>query len=295
MSDFTARLIIALLRVAAMLPRSARAGLAQLGGTLLWVTASRSRKTTETNLALCFPDLPPASRRALAQQSLIETVRLALEMGPAWLWSADAALAQINDVSGRELMEDARRAGRGIVILAPHIGNWELLGLWLGRHYQAINLYQPPKSPILDRLIHDARSRSGAQLVPTDKKGVAALLKGLKSGGVTGILPDQEPEQSGGVFAPFFGVPALTATLAANLARKTNALVLAAYVKRTADGYSLVIEPVDDTVVAEDEVVAATAVNRAVENCVNAVPAQYQWEYKRFKARNDGGGKRYRD
>jgi KDO2-lipid IV(A) lauroyltransferase len=295
MSDFTARLVIAFLQLAAALPRGVRAALAQLGGVLLWLSGSRSRKTTETNLALCFPRMPSAERRQLAKQSLIETVRLGLEMGPAWLWSADDALALIDQVEGHHHMEAAKTAGRGIVILAPHIGNWELLGLWLGRHYQAINLYQPPKSPLLDKLIHDARSRSGAQLVPTDKKGVAALLKGLKNGGVTGILPDQEPEASGGVFAPFFGVSALTATLAANLARKTNAVVLAAYVKRTDSGYTLVIDAVDESVIDEDEVIAATAVNRAVEHCVNAAPAQYQWEYKRFKARNDRGGKRYRD
>jgi len=295
MSDFIARLIIALLQLSAALPRGVRAALSQLGGWLLWLTASRSRKTAEINVALCFTQMPAASRRALVQQSLIETVRLGLEMGPSWLWPADEALALIDHVEGRQLMEAAKGAGRGIVILAPHIGNWELLGLWLGRHYQAINLYQPPKSPLLDKLIHSARSRSGAVLVPTDKKGVATLLKSLKNGGLTGILPDQEPEASGGVFAPFFGINALTATLAANLARKTNAVVLAAYVKRTDEGYSLMIEPVDDSVMSEDEVIAATAVNRAVENCVRAAPAQYQWEYKRFKARDDGGGKRYRD
>jgi len=295
MSDFVARLVIALLQLSAALPCGVRAALAQLGGTLLWLTASRSRKTTETNLALCFPQMPVAARRALAQQSLIETVRLGLEMGPAWLWPADAALGLIDHVEGRELMETAKSAGRGIVILAPHIGNWELLGLWLGRHYQAIHLYQPPKSPLLDQLIQSARSRSGAQVVPTDKRGIAILLKALKNGGVTGILPDQEPDESGGAFAPFFGVNALTATLAANLARKTNAVVLAAYVKRTTNGYTLVIKATDDAVVSDDEVIAATAVNRAVENCVRAAPAQYQWEYKRFKARDDGGGKRYRD
>jgi len=295
MSDFIARLIIALLHLSAALPRGVRVALAQLCGWLLWLTASRARKTTETNLALCFPSMVAAQRQTLARQSLVETMKLSLEMGPAWIWPAERAIALIDRVEGRELIDAARNAGRGVVILAPHIGNWELLGLWLGKHYQAIHLYQPPKSPLLDRLIRTARSRSGAQVVATDKKGVATLLKGLKNGAITGILPDQEPDASGGVFAPFFGVNALTATLAANLARKTNAVMLAVYVKRTDDGYALVIEPVDDSVMSEDETVAATAVNRAVEICVHAVPAQYQWEYKRFKARDDGGGKRYRD
>lgn len=295
MSDFTAKLVIALLRLFAYTPRPVREALAQLAGTLLWLTHSRARKTTDINLALCFPQWSQAARDTLSRQSLIETVKLGMELGAAWLWPSERALAQITCVEGQALMDAARAQGRGIVILAPHIGNWELLGLWLGRHYRAINLYQPPKSPLLDQLIHHARSRTGAELVPTDKKGVATLLKGLKAGAVTGILPDQEPEPSGGVFAPFFGVSALTATLATNLARKTNAVVLAAYVKRTPNGYTLVIEPVDDTITAADEVVAATALNKAVEHCVRAVPAQYQWEYKRFKARDDGGGKRYRD
>jgi len=295
MSDFTAKLAITLLRLFAITPRSVREVLAMPAAMLLWISNSRSRKTTQTNLALCFPQLSPAERDRLARARLIDLVKLGMELGPTWLWPVERLLSQITHVEGKHLMDAARAQGRGIVILAPHIGNWELLGLWLDNHYRTTYLYQPLKSPLLDTLIKNARSRHGAQVVPTDKRGVATLLKELKSGAVVGILPDQEPELSGGVFAPFFGVSALTATLAPNLARKTNAVVLAAYVKRTSNGYTLVLEAVDENIMSADEVVAATALNKAVENCVRAAPLQYQWEYKRFKARDDGGGKRYRD
>ena len=70
----------------------------------------------------------------------------------------------------------------------------------MGQHFQATNLYQPPKSPLLDQVIYHGRSRTGAQLVPTNRKGVMALLKTLKQGGMVGILPDQEPDESGGEF-----------------------------------------------------------------------------------------------
>jgi len=113
------------------------------------------------------------------------------------------------------------------------------------------------------------------------------LINTLKRGEVVGILPDQEPRDIGGVFAPFFGVPAYTMTLISKMARKTNAAVFFAYMERLpwGKGYRLVIRQAEPEITSENEVLAATALNRSIEVCVQACPEQYLWAYRRFKQR----------
>ena len=104
------------------------------------------------------------------------------------------------------------------------------------------------------------------------------------------MLPDQEPRDTGGVFAPFFGVSAYTMTLISKLAKKTNAAVFFAYMQRLPEGkgYRLIIEPAATGIDSDDELIAATALNRSIETCVRACPEQYLWAYRRFKQRPEG-------
>src|SRR5690606_27260248 len=153
-----------------------------------------------------------------------------------------------------DVLRAALDAGRGVVILAPHIGNWEWLGRWLGRHFQAANMYLPPKkNPELGAALVAARSRDGPVLVPAAAGGVRALLRRLKAGGVVAILPDQEPKQAGAEFAPFFGQPALTMTLASNLLARTGArAVFAAALPHVDGGVRLVFRAPPAAIYAED-------------------------------------------
>jgi KDO2-lipid IV(A) lauroyltransferase len=98
------------------------------------------------------------------------------------------------------------------------------------------------------------------------------------------------------VYAPFFGEPALTMTLLPRLARRTGAAVLFVFVERLprARGYRMHWLPAPEGIADADPVISATALNRGVEACVALCPEQYQWTYRRFKARPDGGPNRYR-
>jgi KDO2-lipid IV(A) lauroyltransferase len=178
-------------------------------------------------------------------------------------------------------------------MVTPHLGNWELGGLWLSTLGPTTILYQPPKRGEVDDIMRQGRGSAGATLVPTDRRGVAALIKCLKKGETTGILPDMEPELSGGVFAPFFGVPALTMTLIQNLQQRSAATVLLAACFRTESGFLLeIIEP-PAAIYSEDRVTSVTALNQGIEQLVTIAPEQYQWEYKRFKKRPPGCAKIY--
>lgn len=83
-------------------------------------------------------------------------------------------------------------------------------------------MYEPPKMVQLEEWIKTSRERAGATLVPTNVRGVAALLKALRKGQTTAILPDQVPPPASGDFSPIFGVPARTMTLVHNLIQKSG-------------------------------------------------------------------------
>lgn len=297
MPELKARVLILIIRLFAWLPLSVNYRLAALATLFLWYGNSRSRRTTETNLQLCFPELTTGERSSLARESLLQTARLSVEMGASWLWPVERALALISEYQGIDLIRDARAEGRGVLVLAPHFGNWELMGLYLGQHYPAYYFYQPPKSARLDRLIRSSRTRTGAQLAATDRAGIRDLVRALKEGAVVGLLPDQEPALENGMFAPFFAHPALTMTLASRLIRKTGPLVVVGFAQRLAASgrFRLQFIAADPGVYAEDLAESVAALNRSVERCVRVDLSQYQWEYKRFKRRPDSRERFYVD
>lgn len=259
--------------------------LARVSGRLLGRLGSgtRAARTTRRNLELCaLPGLPD-ERADLARRSLEETGALLMEMGLVWRAPVPRALAQVRRIRGLALLEAARRSGRGLLVLSPHLGNWELLNLWLASRGPLTALYEPLPDPALDAWVRRARERAGARLVPTDAGGIRALVRTLRAGGTAGILPDQVPSRSAGRYASFLGRPALTMTLVRRLLRATGADALMATALRIPEGFELhfrrSVAGLDDA----DPERATRSLNASVEECLALAPAQYQWSYKRFK------------
>lgn len=259
-------------------------------GKIAWRSKTLSSRITRKNLALCFPELSAAELDRLTEQSLIETAKTACELGKIWVRPTTEALATIVSVKGEALLDDALRAQQGVIVLAPHLGNWELCGLFLDGKAQSTYLYKPPKLAAFEKTMIKYRSRLGAKLAPTTPKGVAMLMKALGRGEIVGILPDQEPNLEGGVFAPFFGIDALTMTLVAKLVQRSNARVLSIFAKRLSkgEGFEVVIADARPEIGSNNLEAAATALNGTVEDCVRQASSQYQWEYRRFKRQADG-------
>lgn len=275
--------------------------LARLIGPLILAFSRREREVTRANLQHVYPDMTTAVRRDLTHRSLVHSSATMLELGFAWMAAPSRVETAIRQVHGRELLDDARAQGRGVIVLAPHFGNWEVLNFWLSSHFPFTAMYEPPKIAALDPVIRGGRERMGAQLVPTNPRGVASLLKALKRCEAVGILPDQEPSWGSGVFADFFQRPAYTATLLPKLVARTEARVVTGIARRLPDGEGFAIHflAADDRVYASDETQSATGVNASVEDAIALDPAQYQWEYKRFRktpqqAAQDPDFKRFR-
>ncbi|MEH6557655.1 MAG: lysophospholipid acyltransferase family protein [Oceanicoccus sp.] len=288
-------LLAGFLRLVSWVPLRLLRAVGRILGTVLWALNSRARRVSEENIQACFPQMDKSQRLSLVRRSMQNLGMTALEMGYVWRRSPQATLSRITQVLGQEHLVAAVSEGRGAIVLAPHLGNWEFIGPYLGLHYQATLMYQPPKNWALDKIIFESRENTGAKLVPTNTSGVKAQWRALKKGGVVGILPDQVPPAESGAYAPFFGVPALTPTMTFNLLSRTGARAVMAYAKRiegTGD-FIMVIEPAPEGIYSSDVQVSLSAMNAGIERCVMAAPEQYQWEYKRFKRQPDGDKKFY--
>lgn len=284
-----AALIEQLLRLLAHLPLPLLHAWGALAGTLAALIPNSARHTARVNIELCFPDRSIACKQTLARCSLRESAKALLELGPLWHRHPQQVLRLIRDVEGGEILDAAIANGRGMLIVAPHLGAWELLQVWVAKRTSLHALYRPPRQTDLEELINRARGRSGAHFWPARPTGVRAVYRALHAGAAIGILPDQQPPGEG-VFAPFFGIPAKTMTLFGKLAAHSRAPIVLGWAERLAygQGYRLHWDRVDVAVRDPDPIRAATALNRAIETAVRQQPCQYQWSYRRFSRRPDG-------
>lgn len=286
-------LIEKLARGIARLPFGAAQALGWLIGFMLAWLPNKQRRNTLVNLRLCYPDWSEAEVRRFRDLSLREEAKTFIEIAYLLLRPVSRVLSLIRETHGLEWLE--RSQGRGLIVLSPHLGAWEMAGLYLSTRGPTTTLYKP--QPLGDALVRQARARGGADLVPTDNAGIRRLLQALRRGEYLGILPDQEPRaEKGSVFAPFFGAPALTMLLVNRLARKTGAPVVFLFALRLpwARGFALHCLPAPEGVDSADDETAAAALNQGVEACIGFCPEQYVWSYKRFRTRPDGGPHPYR-
>lgn len=291
MKDHLAPLLFKLL---ALLPLGLLRSLGSFAGNLMWWSNSRAAKITRANIALCFPELSPAEQTALARQSLQETAKTAMEAGAIWRNSWGWLQGKIVAMEGDEILRAKLAEGKGVLVLAPHHGNWEVVAPYLASVANLTAMYQPLDNPKMDQLVLAGRSKLNITMAPTNRKGVMMLFKALQGGTIVGILPDQVPgRDAGGEIAPFMGQPALTMTLVHGLVQRTGCAVCSCYAERVADGFKIVVMEADTAIYSEEQAVSVTGLNESVAACVRRAPAQYQWEYKRFRRLPPEYPKRY--
>lgn len=279
-------LLAAVTRLLGWLPLRAGRVCARALGWLTGRLGTATARVTGTNLSLCFPRLDRHERDRLVRSSLGHTACLLFESGPLTHWPRERLERLIVSETGRDALEDRLRSGC-VLMLVPHFGNWEFICFALGGT-GFLSLYNPPRLQSLEAPLRRSRERFGARMYPTNAGGVRAAYRQLEAGGLVCLLPDQVPDGKSGVYAPFFGHPALTATLAHRLVQRSRPAVMLGSARRVRGGFSLSYEPLGDEFHASDPEAFARAFNAAIEGLVRRDPAQYQWEYKRFRKQPEG-------
>jgi KDO2-lipid IV(A) lauroyltransferase len=293
--NITARCLYALLWLIGRLPLPALQALGSAIGVALRLAGGGPLRVARRNLELAFPALDAAARKQLLRESLRHTGCALAETCRFWTRPARANLPLIAEVLGAEKLAAAQASARGVIVAAPHLGNWELLNQYLASRAPIAIVYRPPRQPWLEALLRRARGHDNVIQVRAEAAGVRQLFRVLKDGGTVGILPDQQPKQGDGEFAPFFGVPAFTMTLLPRLAQKAGATVLFAWAERLprSAGFRIHIDDAPPGLDASDPALAAAALNAGVEACARQAPAQYQWTYKRWSMRPANTERRY--
>lgn len=290
--------LLILMRLMAWLPLAWIHGLGAILGWLLAHVPSGLRSIAERNLALCFPAYTPQQRQLMLRNNLAETSKSLLELGALWLWPRERVLGLVQQpVAGEELLAAAVQQGRGVLLLTPHLGSWELAGLYYSSRYPLSILYRPSRIGV-DDITRQGRGRFGGQVVATNASGLRSLLLALRKGEVLGILPDQDTGGIGdgdGLFAPFFHIPAVTMTLVSRLALKNQTPVFLTWAERLTHGrgYVLHLRALPQVTNADSLLDSVAALNQGVEAAVRSLPTQYLWVYKRFKTRPPGEAKLY--
>ncbi len=280
----------------ALLPVRLSQGIGGFLGALAFRLRRRTRHVTLVNLTLCFPELSERDRRRLGRKSAAHTGRFVLELGGIWTWPRERTLALVRAVEGMERVEEARRRGRGVLLITPHFGSWELAGLHVSAHFPMTTLYKPPRVAELEGFYTACRARLGARLVPATPSGIGGLVKALRRGEVIGVLPDQDPGHGSGVFAPFFGVQANTSVLIPRLVERTGCALFHVSCERLdrGRGFRLCYLPASEELSSGDVAAATRALNADLERLIRRAPEQYLWSYKRFRIRPPGEQDPYR-
>ncbi len=252
-------------------------------GWLAWVLSSSYRTRVRENAARA--GIAPAARR----ESVAEAGRMVMELPRLWLRAGGRPIEDPVGWEGAELVEAALGHPGGLMLLTPHMGCFEMAAQGYSERFGARQpltvLYRPARQAWLRELEEAARARPHLATAPATLAGVRQLLRALKRGETVGLLPDQVPPHGQGVWAPFFGEPAYTMTLAARLAAQTGARVLLLWCERRPHGagYVVRVQPLVGDIPAGDEA-AAACLNAAMEGLIRQHPGQYLWGYHRYKS-----------
>jgi KDO2-lipid IV(A) lauroyltransferase len=266
-----------LLRLLAAIPLPILHVLGIVLGWLAYLGSGRFRKYLRENLAAAG-----YSDSAIRRSAVAESGKGAMELPAIWMRTQEEAARLVVEVQGWDLIERALAAGKGAILLTPHLGCWEVTAQYASRRHPITVLYSPPKMRAVEPLMQRGRTREGMTSVPPNLSGLRAMLRALHRGEAIGILPDQVPGIGEGEWTDFFGRPAYTMTLVTKLAEKTGAPVLLGYAERLprGRGYRLHCVPMPDPLQGE---MPQRLLNRAIEELVRRCPAQYLWAYNRYK------------
>jgi len=269
--------MVILFDVFSRLPLSVLHRLGALLGWIIYLTSKRYAARLRDNLEHAGVE----GGAPLLHTNIREAGKGVMELPWVWKRPLDQIVASVDQCHGWAAFEAAHAQGKGVILLTPHIGCFEVIGLYVAAHQPITCMYRPPRYPALDKLMHQGRERGQMKLAPTDLGGVRQLLKALKRGEVIGVLPDQVPGNGEGEWVPFFGRPAYTMTLIGRLIESSGAAVVMCHSERLSNGkgFALHFAPVSFDAASS----IPQQMNAALEAVVRQHPEQYLWSYNRYK------------
>ena len=243
------------------------------------------RNRVRMNLANVMPQLSDAEVNRLCLDVPDNAGRTLIEIYSGEEFVARAIQAPIEG-PGLARLEAARAVGRPVILVTGHMGNYDVVRANLiHRGFNMGALYRRMSNPYFNEHYVKSISKIGTPMFEQGRKGMIEMVRHLKSGGILGILTDLY--NSRGVVLNFFGHPARTSLITAELALKYDAALIPVYGIREPDGLSFRIVAQDE-IPHSDPVTMTQAVNDGLEYLVRQHPEQWFWIHRRWKNNTDG-------
>jgi Kdo2-lipid IVA lauroyltransferase/acyltransferase len=276
-----------------LLPRRLARTLGAAIGAIAFRGLGRLRRVGLRNLELAFPEKSAEERETILRSEYRNLGLLLAEFCKMPGYSAATASRFIR-YEGLENYRQAREQGKGVLVLTGHLGAWELssfyhslMGMPMGMVIRRLD------NPLVDAFVNRIRCLHGNRVIHKDDFA-RGLIASMRSGETVGILMDTNMTPPQGVFVPFFGVPACTASGMARIAARTGAAVVPGFLLWEESEQKYVLHfggllDVVDTGDAEQDVLTNTAAfTAAIEGYVRQYPEQWLWMHRRWKTRPAG-------
>lgn len=287
------RLAIGLLWLLRFLPLPALACVGAGLGRVAYHLVGARRGVCQTNLALCFPQMPERERVRLAKRAFAALGRSVIDHGVLW-WSSRRRIERMVRVEGLDALLRLVDAGTPVILFAPHFVGLDAGATRLSMERPAVSMYSRQKDRLLDAMLRRLRKRFEPVTLLSRQEGARGLVRHMQRGKPCYYLPDMDFGPRDSVFVPFFGVPAATITGLARLARLAGARVVPVVTTMEPGGrYLTRIHPPWEDFPTGDDAVDARRMNAFIEARVLEAPEQYHWLHKRFKTRPPGEARFY--
>jgi KDO2-lipid IV(A) lauroyltransferase len=275
---------LGLLRLICLLPYPVPLGIGRMLGRIAHRFAKERRAITRRNIELCFPELSPAERDALAFEHFEALGMSIIELGLG-RWAPDRKLQAITRIEGAEHIRSATDRGVGVILLSAHFTTLEISGRVLGLHSPPFDaVYRKNRSEFMTEILRTNREKSARGTI--EKNDIKSMIRSLREGTPVWYAPDQSYNRKQSALLPFFGVPAMTNTATGTLARLGKAVVVPFFPRRLPEGgYVLTILPPVEGIPGGDPVEDTKKYLEILERQIRLCPEQYYWVHRKFKNR----------
>ncbi|MHB8404703.1 MAG: LpxL/LpxP family acyltransferase [Gammaproteobacteria bacterium] len=276
-------LLLGFIRLVVWCPYPLQLGIGYTLGRSLRLVAGRRWRVTLVNLHMCFADMPEKMRLKIAKKHFASLGMGIIEFGMCWWMSEKRLRRLVSEVRGIEHLQAARAQGHGVLLLAGHFTQLEMVGRILGLYTDLHLMYRPIPNPVIEEVMRRNRERLFDRAIP--RNDVRLLLKSLKQGKPIWYAIDQGYRGKGNIMVPFFGIPAPTNPALSRVARSSKAPVVPFFGERLPGnrGYRLEIYPALEGFPTDDPAADALRINALLEKNIRRAPEQYLWSHDRFK------------
>lgn len=277
---------IGIMFLMSLLPQKAKMSLATTLGTLMYKKGGIRLLVTRTNIQACFPELSEDQQEQIILNSFIANMKGMVESTTAW-WGNHKTIIDKLDVYGFEHYQEAVDRGKGVILVGGHFSILDLAGPLVHSILPFNYMYRPNDNPLFNAVIE--RHRMSYSNQKFNKYELKEMSEFIKQGHTVWYGYDQDFGARRSVFAPFFGIQTATVKATMQLPRTTGAtVVMVSQFREDNDRYSIRFSPIFEGIAEDDDITAATRLNKQLEDFIRIHPEQYLWMHRRFRTRPEG-------